>query len=51
MDYLMEQVTQATELGEALGRFIFGLGFLLFSLYEFAVFFRFLVRRWRDDGS
>jgi hypothetical protein len=49
--HLMKQLSQATSLGQAIGRFIVGLAFLLLSIYDFAVFFRFLVRKWKDDSK
>lgn len=49
MDSLMEQLSQTESLEEQLRQVIFGLAFLIFMVYEFAVFFRYLWRRWREE--
>jgi hypothetical protein len=51
MDSLMAQLSEVKGLEEELHGLIFRLAFLLFMIYEFAVFFRFLWRKWCEDKT
>jgi hypothetical protein len=47
----IQLLNQAIELIDHVSRTLFSISFCLFMVYEFAAFFRFLLKRWRDESK